>query len=139
MKKIITLALPLLFLGLITLQANALITPPEVITPIEVERVKDVCFIIMRGNHRTLLFSLHYVHLSPDAQELCLDHQVFDAAGGPASSRLVEYLGTVETGGSIGWFSGPWPAGYSLRFYIMFEDTPIFDGWVIIPRVRGPP
>jgi hypothetical protein len=53
MRKIVALALPLLFLSLITIQANA------VVTPVEVERVKDVCFVRVRGAH----------HLPPDPEE----------------------------------------------------------------------
>ena len=55
MRKIVAIALPLLFLSLMTIQANA------VVTPVAVERVKDVCFVRVRGAH----------HLAPDPIEVC--------------------------------------------------------------------
>lgn len=61
MRKIVALALPLLFLSLMTIQANA------VVTPVEVQRVKDVCFFRMRGDPHTKEFLLHYENLSPSS------------------------------------------------------------------------
>jgi len=64
-KKIFTLAFLSLFVTLIALPAcNA------AVTPVEVERVKDVGFIRVRGDHNSESFLFHYVNLSPDRQEV---------------------------------------------------------------------
>lgn len=75
MKKIIAVALPLLVLSLIAIQANA------VVTPVEVERIKGTCFIRMRGDHHTQSFVFHYVNLSPDDQAVSYSIEIWDADG----------------------------------------------------------
>ena len=63
MRKIIALALPLLFFSLMG-------TGMAEITPAKVKRVKDVCFIRVMGDHQTKSFLFHYDNLSPSRQIL---------------------------------------------------------------------
>ena len=75
-KKIITLAVLSLCVTLIALPAcNA------VITPVEVERVKDIYFIRMRGDHNSESFLFHYVNLSPSTQYIKLYYAVKPPGG----------------------------------------------------------
>jgi len=68
-KKIIATALPLLFITLIVLPAcNA-----GLYIPVEVERLKDVGMVRMRGDPHTQSFLFHYVNLAPYTQEVRLE------------------------------------------------------------------
>ena len=64
MKKILALTLLLVFSSLMIVQVRA------EVRPVEVERVKDVCFIKVRGDHPTRSFLFHYDNLSPSSQSV---------------------------------------------------------------------
>jgi hypothetical protein len=88
MRRIVALALPLLFLSLMTIQANA------VVTPVEVERVKDCCFMRVRGAH----------HVAPDSIE-------------PYDSGFLFYYKNIEPQGEI-----HSPQDVKLWFHIYLGD-----------------
>jgi hypothetical protein len=97
-KKILALSLPLLFLSLIAIPAGN-----AVVTPVEVERVKGVCFFRMRGDPQTTEFLLHYKNIAPTS-ELVQAVEVDGSFISP-TGRIYDY-GTifsfaVGTGGSV--------------------------------------
>lgn len=65
-RTVIIVGLSLLVSMLILPLCNA------AVTPVEVERMKDVYFVRMRGDHNTQSYLLHYVNLSPQTQEIRL-------------------------------------------------------------------
>ena len=126
MRKIVALALPLVFLSLITVQANA------VITPVEVERVKDVCFIRMRGDHHTQSFLFHYDNLSPEEQVVGFRMRMWNAEGVEIKTPLLKPI-TVSPSGSIDRaFGGGY--GYTMEVKISIENYGlVLEDSVIIP------
>ena len=130
MRKIVALALPLVFLSLITVQANA------VITPVEVERAKDLYFIRMRGDHQTTSFLFHYVNLSPNPQTVAYKIAIRSADGLPIKLQEVPPSATVFpneswdfsfTGGVyIGY-------GYTMSFGLYIDGVQMLIGSVVIP------
>lgn len=105
MKKVIAFALPLLFFSLMSISLAKT-------TPVKVKRVKDVCFIRMRGDHHTQSFWFHYVNLSPEVQTVKLGGYVCEP-NGSCAILLFPIPYTVPPGDSIE-FS--WTEGYR---YIM--------------------
>jgi len=128
MRKIVALALPLLFLSLMTIQANA------VVTPVEVERAKDVYFVKVKGDHRTKSFLFNYENLSPDIQNLTACGEVWS---GPNRICEVTWWGTVCVRESRQ-ESIEGDYGYTFNFTINIRDIPMtyaytVEGSVVIP------
>lgn len=63
-RKILALALFSIIFSLLTVQVKGQVTP------VRVERVKDVCFIKVKGDHHTKSFIFHYDNLSPSSQSV---------------------------------------------------------------------
>ena len=53
----------------------------SVVTPVEVERLKDVYFMRVRGDHNSESFIFHYVNLSPATQSISLYYAVMPPDG----------------------------------------------------------
>ena len=109
MKKILTLVLLSLFVILMALPlCNA------VVTPVEVERVKDVGFIRTKGDHTTESFLFHYVNLAPYTQEVHIFSTTYPPDGIPtlgivksfvvASGESLDYAVSVPSLSGYGWY-----------------------------------
>ncbi len=119
MRKIIALVMLFVFLGLITAQANA------VITPVKVERVKDVCFIKVNGDHRTQSFLFHYDNLSPNSQTVYAEFK-------PQSRLWFAIDVTVIEGGSMD-VKLTSDYGMTMDFRIEVDGEKILEDTVVIP------
>jgi len=119
MRKIIALVMPLVFLSLITAQASA------VITPVKVERVKDVCFIKVKGDHRTQSFLFHYDNLSPNSQTVYAEFK-------PHSGLRFAIDVTVIEGGSMD-VTLTSDYGMTMNFRIEVDGEKILEDTVVIP------
>lgn len=119
MRKIIALVMLFVFLGLITAQANA------VITPVKVERVKDVCFIKVNGDHRTQSFLFHYDNLSPNSQTVYAEFK-------PQSRLWFAIDVTVIEGGSMD-VKLTSDYGMTMNFQIEVDGEKILEDTVVIP------
>jgi len=130
MRKIVALALPLLFLSLVTIQANA------VVTPVEVERAKDVYFVKVKGDHRTKSFLFNYENLSPDIQDLTATFAITPCDPNPCyEPSPIRALCTAEKPLQES-LEGDY--GYTLDFTINIHDIPMtyeytVEGSVVIP------
>ena len=127
MKKILALALPLMFLTLLTIPAGKAVT-----TPIEVVRANGICYYRMRGDHHTASFLFHYVNLSPVTQTVTLSGIFFTPLG------LVYFVTreyTILSGKSI---DDVVPGGIEWTFsFYMFVDPP--GMWTLTTEVIIPP
>lgn len=130
MRKIIALALPLLFLSLMIIQANA------VVTPVEVQRAKDVYFVKVKGDHRTKSFLFSYENLSPDIQDVTALFATTPCDPLPCEPPI-PYSCVVTNGESLQEsFAGDY--GYTLDFTINIHDIAMtyaytIEGSVVIP------
>jgi len=129
LRKIVALALPLLFLSLMTIQANA------VTTPVEVERAKDVYFVKVKGDHRTKSFLFNYENLSPDIQDVTATFAVTPCDPSPCMEIPFRAVCTVEEPLQES-IAGDY--GYTLDFTINIHDIAmtyayIIEGSVVIP------
>ena len=129
LRKIFALALPLLFLSLMTIQANA------VTTPVEVERAKDVYFVKVKGDHRTKSFLFNYENLSPDIQDVTATFAITPCDPVPCMEIPFRALCTVEEHLQES-FAGDY--GYRLDFTINIHDIALtyaytIEGSVVIP------
>ena len=130
MRKVVALALPLLFLSLMTIQANA------VTTPVEVERAKDVYFVKVKGDHRTKSFLFSYENLSPDTQDVTATFAITPCDPNPCyEPPPIRALCTVEKPLQES-IEGDY--GYRLDFTINIHDISMtyeytVEGSVVIP------
>jgi len=124
MKKVVAFVLPLLFFSLMS-------TSMASITPVKVKRVKDVCFIRMRGDHHTQSFLFYYVNLSPEVQTVELFGYVCEPQGSCAI-LLFPIRYTVPPGDSIesSWTEG---YGYIMGFEIFINSELVGQVSVVIP------
>jgi hypothetical protein len=108
-----------------------------VVTPVEIERVKDVGFVRIRGNHNTRTFLLNYVNLSPQTQEVKFERAIVY----PKQSFWTTTVDIVQPGDSLdisasGGYSYILEFSVSVRIYMMIgEWTNIVADSVIIPPV----
>jgi hypothetical protein len=120
-KKTIAITLPLLFVVLLSTQAcNA------VVTPVKVERLKDVGFVRMRGDHNTQSFLFHYVNLSP-TQEV----KLFGVVTGGPKQAIVSEIFLVGTGDSLDYsINGGY--GYTFDFSVEVKEYMTVKPWILI-------
>jgi len=130
LRKIVALALPLLFLSLMTIQANA------VTTPVEVERAKDVYFVKVKGDHRTKSFLFNYENLSPDIQDVTATFTITPCDPLPCMEIPFRALCTAEEPFEES-IAGDY--GYMLDFTINIHDTAMAYSYTIEGRVVIPP
>ena len=105
-KKILALALPLMFLTLIVIPAGNAATKP-----VQVFCSKDFYFIRMRGDPHTQSFLFHYVNLSPKVQTVTvIEVRIYDSSGNYqytifGLTQLVPPGDTIDSSypGSYGW------------------------------------
>jgi len=129
MKRTIAFALPLLFVSLMIIQANA------VLVPVEVERIKDFYFCRVRGDYTTQSFLLHYVNLSP-AQQVVGVFRVLWAADGSQAAMFPLILYTLAPGESIDLDTYSYGLEHlNLRIWIDNQSPlpPVVDEWVKLP------
>lgn len=119
MRKIVALALPLLFLSLISVSVQA------VVTPVKVKQVKDVCFITVRGDHHTRKFLAHYDNLSPNSQAV---HAEFK----PQSGLRLTISATIIEGGSMD-VTLTSDYGMTMSFQITVNGEKVLEDTVVIP------
>lgn len=124
MKKFVAFALPLMFFSLMS-------TSMASTTPAKVKRVKDVCFIRMRGDHHTQSFLFYYVNLSPEVQTVKLGGYVCEP-NGPCAILLFRIPYTVPPGDSIefSWTEG---YGYMMGLSIFVNSELVGQVSVVIP------
>ncbi|MFC1488191.1 hypothetical protein ACFLRN_10955 [Thermoproteota archaeon] len=101
-----------------------------VITPVEVERVKDICFIRVRGDHHTQSFLLHYVNLSPGLQGIIIHSGIY-IPGGIGELPHLEAFTNIAPGASIDVTLDTADYGYALQFEVF-----VIEGLVPFPLVR---
>jgi hypothetical protein len=123
MKKILALALPLMFLTFLAIPAGN-----AVVTPVKVKRVNDVCFITVRGDHHTSKFLFHYDNLSPSSQAV---HAEFK----PQSGFWFTISLTVIEGGSMD-VSATGDYGMTMSFQIIVDGENVLQDTVVIPPPR---
>jgi hypothetical protein len=120
MKKVIAFVLPLLFFSLMTIPTGKAET-----TPVKVERVKDVCFIKVKGDHRTQSFLFHYDNLSPNSQTVIAQFK-------PQSGLWFAIDVTVIEGGSTD-VTLTSDYGMTMNFQIEVDGEKILEDTVVIP------
>jgi len=118
MKKVIALVLPLLFFSLMSIGMAET-------TPVKVKRVKDVCFIKVKGDHRTQSFWFHYDNLSPNSQTV---HAEFR----PQSGLWFTIHVPVIKGGSMD-VRLTSDFGMAMNFQIEVDGERILKDTVVIP------
>jgi len=118
MKKVVAFALLLLLFSLMS-------TSMASITPVKVERVKDVCFIKVKGDHRTQSFLFHYDNLSPNSQTV---HAEFRPQSGLGFTIHVP----VIKGGSMD-VRLTSDFGMTMNFQIEVDGERILKDTVVIP------
>jgi hypothetical protein len=127
-KKILALALPLMFLTFLAIPAgNATVTPVKV-RRVKVRRVKDVCFITVRGDHHTSKFLFHYDNLSPSSQAV---HAEFK----PQSGLWFTISLTIIEGGSMD-VSATGDYGMTMSFQITVDGENVLQDTIVIPPPR---
>ena len=128
-KKILALALPLMFLTLMVIPAGNAATKP-----VQVFCSRDVYFIRMRGDPYTRSFLFHYVNLSPKVQTVTvIEVNIYDSSG----NYQYTFFGVVQTippGGSI---DSSYPASYGWSCDFVVYVTP--PGITIIGSAVIPP
>lgn len=131
-KRIAPFVLPLVFLSLMMTQAGAL-----VVVPCEVERVKDVYFIRLRGDYQTLTFLMHYVNLSPAQQEVAIARFLWTAPGTFPVLIFPLTFYTLAPGESIDLTTPAYGLNYlNIRIWIDYAQPappPLMDEWVKFP------
>ena len=125
-RKILALALPLMFLTLMAIPAGNAAT-----TPVEVFYLKDLCFVRMRGDPYTQSFLFHYVNLSPKVQTVTvIEVRIYDSSGNHQYT-IFGLTQLVPPGGSI---DSSYPASYGWSCCFVVYVTPLtIIGSAVIP------
>ena len=129
MKKIVAFILPLLFLSFMIIQVGALI-----VVPCEVERIKDLCFIRVKGDYPSQSFLICYVNISPVQQEVGISRHLWTAPGITPMMMMSTIYYTLAPGESIVLTTNCYGFDY-LRVRILIDNSypPIMDEYVKIP------
>ena len=123
-KKLFTLVLLSFFVALMALPACS-----AVVTPVEVEQVKDVCFIRMKGDHNSESFVFHYVNLSPHTQRVKLTGAYGLPGGLWAQWSPPEFI--VPSGDSIEATRSA-HYGHVLDFTVSTRPNELLESWNVI-------
>lgn len=118
MRKMLALVLFLVVFGLMTVSVSA------ETTPVMVKRVKDVCFIKVRGDKHAQLFQLNYVNLSPSPQNVLIRVQV--SWGEVSTSVTLEprWSMVITMSGS---------SGALMNFWVTVDGTLVLEDSIAIP------